>query len=297
MQKITTEALVLRAVDFGESDRVVHLLTPETGRIAAIAKGARRSVKRFPGTLDFFNQLEVQLERGRGGAQLARLEHARLLRAFHGLREHPARFALGCYVLELLDRLAPEGGRRGDLAALYRFALEAIAAIDTLTPDARLRVLVELRLLAAVGLRPELSRCVRCGRPLEAKRAEFWIAEGGPLCERCLQPHEQGIPIHLGTLRALEQSLSFPLVNSGRIALGETALREAQAVIGRFLRFHVGVEPRSESFLAERLEPGRAHPGHRSTAAREAASGPATAQPAQAARSEPKASGARKGPD
>jgi DNA repair protein RecO (recombination protein O) len=260
MQKIATEALVLRAVDLGESDRVVHLLTPETGRIAAIAKGARRSVKRFPGTLDFFNRLNVQIERKKGVAQLARLEHARLIRAFHGIRENAGRFALGCYLLELLDRLAPEGGRRGDLAALYRFALDALAAIDTLPPAPRLRALLELRLLAAVGLRPELATCVRCGRPIATPRAQFWIAEGGAICDACTAPHEQGIPIHLGTLRALEQSLAFPFASTGRIALGELALREAQTVIGRFLRFHVGVELRSEGFLRERLE-GRSDPG------------------------------------
>jgi DNA repair protein RecO (recombination protein O) len=254
MQKLTTEALVLRAVDLGESDRVVHLLTPETGRIAAIAKGARRSVKRFPGTLDFFNQLQVQLERKGGVAQLARLEQAKLIRAFHGLREDPGRFALGCYLLELLDRLAPEGGRRGDLAALYRFALEALGALDALAPEPRLRVLLELRLLAAVGLRPELARCVRCGRELATPRAQFWIAEGGALCEHCTQSPEQGIPVHLGTLRALEQSLAFPLASWGRIALRGAALREAQTVIGRFLRFHLGVELRSERFLDERLD-------------------------------------------
>ena len=253
MQKFATEALVLRAVDLGESDRVVHLLTPETGRIAAIAKGARRSVKRFPGTLDFFNQLNVSLERKRGVAQLARLEHAKLIRAFHGLRENAARFALGCYLLELLDRLAPEGGRRGDLAALYRFALDALAAIDTLPPPPRLRVLLELRLLAAVGLRPELASCVRCGRPLSTPRAQFWIAEGGAICERCTQPHEHGIPVHLGTLRALDQSLSFPLASAGRIGLSGPALGEAKSVIERFLRFHLGVELRSEAFLSSQM--------------------------------------------
>ncbi len=256
MQKLTTEALVLRTVDFGESDLVVHLLTPATGRIAAIAKGARRSTKRFPGTLDFFNHLNVQMERKRSVAQLARLEHARLLRAFHGLRENAGRFALGCYLLELLDRLAPEGGRPGDLAALFRFALDALGAIDTLPPEPRLRALLELRLLAAVGLRPELARCVRCGRAISTPRAQFWIAEGGAICAACTQPDEQGIPVHLGTLRALDQSLSFPLANTGRIALSDAALREAQTVIGRFLRFHVGVELRSEGFLEERLGRG-----------------------------------------
>ena len=61
MSKLLTEALLLRCVDFSESDRVVHLLTPDLGRLTAIAKGARRSVKRFPGTLDVFNHVRIQL--------------------------------------------------------------------------------------------------------------------------------------------------------------------------------------------------------------------------------------------
>ncbi|GAG51712.1 unnamed protein product, partial [marine sediment metagenome] len=62
MAAIHTEALILRSVDFGESDRIVHLLVPEAGRLTAIAKGARRSFKRFPGTLDLFNHLRVSAE-------------------------------------------------------------------------------------------------------------------------------------------------------------------------------------------------------------------------------------------
>ena len=64
MANRTTEALVLRAVAFGESDLIVHLLVPDAGRLTAIAKGARRSVRRFPGTLDLFNHLRVQLAPG-----------------------------------------------------------------------------------------------------------------------------------------------------------------------------------------------------------------------------------------
>ena len=125
MATLHTEALVLRAVDFGESDRIVHLLTPAAGRLPAIAKGARRSKRRFPGTLDLMNRLAVQIERRRPAA-LARLEGARLLHTYEAVRTDPVRFALGCYLLELLDRLAPEGGGARDLGRLFRFALDAL---------------------------------------------------------------------------------------------------------------------------------------------------------------------------
>jgi DNA repair protein RecO (recombination protein O) len=77
----TTEALVLRSVEFGESDLIVHLLMPDAGRLTAIAKGARRSLRRFPGTLDLFNHLRVQVAQRRS-AGLARLEQATLIEPF-----------------------------------------------------------------------------------------------------------------------------------------------------------------------------------------------------------------------
>ena len=251
MTTIHTQALVLRSNDFGESDRILHLLTPETGRLTVIAKGARRSVKRFGGNLDFFNHLRVQVEQPRP-TSMARLELARLERTFHGLREHPGRFALACYVLELLDRLAREGGAAAERERLFRFGLGALAWIDGEAPDARMRLLLELRTLDAVGLRPELARCVRCGAALGASDGPalpFRIADGGALCARCRTPEDAGLPIHLGTLRALESSLGFELDRLGRIALGGQGLSEAQALLRQFLRFHVGLELRSEAFL------------------------------------------------
>jgi DNA repair protein RecO (recombination protein O) len=255
-----TEALVLRAVDFGESDCIVHLLTPALGRLPAIAKGARRSRRRFPGTLDLMNRLAVQIERRKPSA-LAQLEGARLLRTFEGIRGDAGRFALACYLLELLDRLAPEGGSPADLGRLFRFALEALAWTDEGVPDTRMRMLLELRALAALGLRPELRGCVRCGRGIEprtageAARVRFVIAEGGPVCAVCAEaaPPAAALPVHLGTLRALDQAVRFPLDHTGRIALGTEALAEAAHLVTRFLGFHVGVELHSRRILEEQL--------------------------------------------
>jgi len=58
---------------------------------------------------------------------------------------------------------------------------------------------------------------------------------------------------HLGTLRALEQGLRFPLSEISRLGLDRRALAEAQQIVGRFQRYHVGLELRSERFLSEVL--------------------------------------------
>jgi DNA repair protein RecO (recombination protein O) len=264
---VPSEALVLRVIDFGESDRIVHLLVADAGRLTAIAKGARRSVRRFPGTLDLLHHLRVHVERRRPGA-MARLDQATLLRSFPRLRAEAARFALGCYLLEILDRLAPEGAVRGDAERLFAFALGALEHASSAPIDSRLRPLLELRALDALGLRPELGRCVRCGRQLPAAgpsgaRGEarsslgFHVAEGGPVCGHCAAGVEGLLPVQLGTLRALENALRLPLRHQGRLVLGARALAEARTLLARFQRFHLGVELRSERVL-EALLPAAA---------------------------------------
>jgi DNA repair protein RecO (recombination protein O) len=252
----TTEALVLRSVDFGESDRIVHLLVPDAGRLTVIAKGARRSVRRFPGTLDLFNHLRVQVERRRT-AGLARLEQATLIEAFTPLRRVPARFALGCYLLELLDRLSPEGGARADGRRLFAFALAALRTVATPRRiDPRLRTLLELRALDALGLRPELRDCVRCGSSsLEQGAGEvaFAVPDGGPVCSGCLRDAEPLLRVHRGTLRSLDQGLRFDLEHLDRLVMSRQALEESRRILDRFQRYHTGVELRSQKFLDQML--------------------------------------------
>jgi len=258
--RLVCDALLLRSVEYGETDLVVHLLSPDAGRVHAIAKGARRSVKRFPGTLDLFNLLRVQIERRAGRAGMARLEQASLRCAFVGLRELPERYALASYLVELLDRMAPEGGTAAECQPLFDFARAALAALELGRPDARVRVLLELRALDALGLRPELSRCVQCGRRLgPAPRVRFHVADGGPLCEVCVRERSGTLPVHLGTLRSLEQGLRLDPGKLDRLSLPPRALAEAARLISRFQRFHLGVELRSERFLDEILpRPGSA---------------------------------------
>ncbi len=250
MRPVTTDALLLRAVDFGESDRIVHVLVPHAGRLTGIAKGARRSKRRFGGNLDLFNRLRIQIAPRRRPGSMARLEAAILVEAFQGIRRRPRSFALGCYLLELVDRLSPENAAPREARAVFTCMLDALRVIDRTEPDARLRVLLELRALAALGLCPELRHCVRCGKEAAgAGTVGFDVADGGPVCPGCATPSRVPLPVAIGTLRSLEQGLRLRIDQLARLSLGPRALEEALRVVHRFQRFHVGFELRSEAFL------------------------------------------------
>ena len=60
-----TRAIVLAHLDLGEADRIITLLTPEDGKIRAIAKGVRRPRSRIGGSVEPFAELDLVLARGR----------------------------------------------------------------------------------------------------------------------------------------------------------------------------------------------------------------------------------------
>lgn len=244
-----TEALVLRFVDYGESDRIVHLLTPDCGRVAVIAKGARRSQKRFPGTLDIFNHLTVQLSR-RKHTGMQRLEGAKLLKLFPPIRRDLGCFGLACYIVEMLDRVAPEGGGSRDHEKLFRFALDALSTLVAGRADRSLRVLYELRTLACLGFKPELETCVRCGVDECGQSVPYFlVSEGGTLCGQCRRPQDAAIALSRGTVRLLSRSLRMPVGSLGRLSMGGKMLDEADRAIRSFQRFYLGIELRSQRFV------------------------------------------------
>lgn len=245
MPEYRTRALVLRTFDQGESDRLVHLYTEDLGRVSAIAKGARRSKRRFPGTLEILTGLEVRIV-DPPRSSLMRIEGAKLAEPFEGLVNDLGRYAIACQLLELLDRFT---GEREASASLFHFAHGVLGVLASETPDRLLALLVVLKTLARLGYRPWLSACAVCGAELRAPGppAGFEPRHGGAVCADCREPGDPGVAP--GILLALDAGLRRPLKERGGLGLEGARLRRAQALLDRFFRFHMGSELRTDEFL------------------------------------------------
>jgi DNA repair protein RecO (recombination protein O) len=181
----TTEALVLRRVEFGEADLIVTLLTQKLGRVSALARGARRSRRRFAGALEPFFTLTVVLEERRS-AELMTLREASLLRPRTGLLGDLAALSAAGRVLGWVRRAAPVHTPEPEAWAIVEALLDRLAVpVSTPDPDSELGG-AGLRLLAAFGWALELERCVRCGKPCPSGRpASVDPSKGGLVCRDC----------------------------------------------------------------------------------------------------------------
>lgn len=178
---ITTQAVVVRLVDFGESDRIVGLFTRAAGLVSAIAKGARRSRKRFAGALQTGHLLEVDLVQGRSG--MGRLEAARLIEPHLGLSTDLGRIEEASVALRAIRDHVPSALADEEIFDALTTYLHDLAGG---TADLSRSLAFRLCLFDRLGVAPELDRCVVCGRLAPANRpACFDPARGGLVCRAC----------------------------------------------------------------------------------------------------------------
>jgi len=184
MSLVSTEAIVLHSFDYLESSRVLRLATREAGVRSAIAKGARRSSRRFGGGLDLFSRGVAHLYT-KPGRDLDTLAGFDDLRASIHLASDLGRFTGASAIAELTLRFSREASVD---AALYDAVAGALEEIASAPPDqTRAAVLGGAwRIVAELGFAPTLDDCADCHASLPSGDVVmFSHPAGGALCARC----------------------------------------------------------------------------------------------------------------
>jgi DNA repair protein RecO (recombination protein O) len=229
-----TEAIVLRSIRYGEADRVLHLYTPDRGRVGAVAKGVRRVGSRLGGRLEPLSRVRLVLHQGRG--ELCTVSQADTVHPYAALRERRGsleRATQACEaVLRLLD--SAESNRPA-----YNLLCNQLGLLDESAAAAgRAQALTfRLKLLLAAGFAPELAACAACGE-VEHLGA-FSPSAGGIVCDGC----EAGsFPLGEEAHRFLVTALARPLAEAPHAS--DPALAQADRAIAETVEFHAHVRLR-----------------------------------------------------
>jgi DNA repair protein RecO (recombination protein O) len=241
-----SEAIILRARAYGESDKIVTFLTEDAGKLTGIAKGAKNSRRRFANCLDPFTRVRAHF-RSRPGASLVFLESCDLLEPV-GVLVDPAKFAYGSYLVELIDQLTAEAH---PVCELYNLLVEALDELRRGAATAALLRAFELRLLYHAGYEPQLQHCGRCHRPLGSQASAFFDPLlGGIVCARCREREELLVPIDRRTLAALQKLRGVRLDELRGHRLAGGVATEAAQLMGRLLALHLPRPLRSTKLIA-----------------------------------------------
>lgn len=230
------EGIVIRALDYGESHKIVSALSRDHGKISFIAKGARKTESRFGAALELLSLSEFIYYDREG---LKTLSQADLIDPFSKIKRDYDRLSTALRCARWVNRLLEEDHEEERVFALFCRLLEALGddGVDESTL-ALYELAFKLKSLMGLGWTPTFDVCASCGRT--PRRAWFSMEKGGVLCERChTGDRSDETPLTQGTARGLQMALKLPLHRLKRLKLASDAIALGEQLMDGFIAHHL----------------------------------------------------------
>jgi DNA repair protein RecO (recombination protein O) len=223
----TDQGIVLRGYPFGESDRIVVLLSPNHGKLRTVAKGVRKTKSRFGGRLEPMTHVDVVLYEGRN---LDTITQVSVINGFPNVRNDLDRVLAAGTMIEVVDAVVQEDEPSHRMFLLLE---RGLTVLDHDQPHLDLVTAFLIKAAEIVGVEPAFASCSGCGTTEGLSRFNF--AAGGSVCEQCRTPGSYalraGVVEYLARVAASDMSqLPDPDPSMSGEALGITK---------RFMEYHL----------------------------------------------------------
>lgn len=249
VSNISTPAILLRRVSYGDYDLIITLLTLSEGKLTVMAKSAKKSIKRFGGALELFSILEVVCSRG-AKSRMPILQEAVLTHPFSTIRSDIIKTAFASYWSEIVYKWMMEGKKEERIFHLLQSVLEELNAGGL--SDPLLSLFFQSRFLTLSGLRPNMDHCMGCGKDIETVKTPYLdidLHRGGLYCRQCGDPSQGKPTLSKGTIKLLSWIDREGLDHVRRIRCSSQSLLEGERFLETVIPYHLGKMPKSLVFL------------------------------------------------
>ncbi len=226
---------------------IIDFFSYQGGRLRGIAKGAKKSKKRFVHCLEPLNRVRLNIFE-KQNISLARIDQGELIDPFPRIRKDFRKWGQASFFCEMIRELFAVGDQNPLVFELIR---ESLQALDQEKGDPDIFIIFQVRLLKLAGYALYLNTCLNCGKKAEEMgEAFFSLTRGGILCPLCLRG-DKGIRLSSGAIQSIRQSVSMPLPQVFRIRFSMETRREVEDLLGSFSRHIMGKELGSARYLKQ----------------------------------------------
>jgi DNA repair protein RecO (recombination protein O) len=236
------EAIVLRTSPIGDQDKLCAFLTRDKGVLRGVAKGARKFGNRFGSSLEPMTHVQVfYYEKER--RDLVTISACDLLDSFFDVQKNLRAALTTSYFAELVEEFVPVRARED---VVFRLLLAVLQALDGNGDPDFLTRYFEAWLLHVHGVLPDVKRCKKCRKPIEA---DGWLAprRDGVYCGDCAPVRKEEIRRELALFLAWVRK--YPPPRESVPGFGPSELKGISAALQAMIVFHLEREPRSLRFI------------------------------------------------
>lgn len=185
-----TEAIVLRAVNYRDTSKIVTFYTKRYGKMSAIAKGARNPKSKFGSLFQPLNYLQIVFYR-RENRQLQYVSSSDFVKYFKSLTTNVEKLSVAISLIEIVNRVMHD---EEENERLFGLLVDSLDELNNLSVEAKetspLNVFIHfgLHLAMNLGFAPNFGNCLICSKSINVekkRKISYVIEKGGPLCEEC----------------------------------------------------------------------------------------------------------------
>ncbi len=226
--------------DHGESDRLVTFHAAECGRLRGIAKGARRSRKRFANVFEPCSLVRLEC---RQKNSYTWIEACNLVEPYLPMRADIEKWACAALFSEIVLGMVPEGEPHPAPFFLHKQTLDRLER----DKDPRhVLLLALLRFQLLMGYMPALDQCEICRRALKTDRNWFWQPARGKLVCTDHFCHDSGyVGLDTGTLALIHYMRTIPMEKTWRLRMRQDMKAPLLTGLLHWFRHHTGKEIKS----------------------------------------------------
>jgi len=181
MKSRNVDALILKSINFKDSDKIYTIITKELGKISAKARGIRKIGSKRLSSLDTLNYVKIGIV---GENDLRTITEAKLIHSFSNIKKDLDKLNTAYYFIEIINKSIQESE---DVSAIFELLIKCLKRLDEIKyNDSRIENYFELKLLEHLGYSVELERCIECQEVINPSfNYSFNYESGGLECGKC----------------------------------------------------------------------------------------------------------------
>ncbi len=232
MMMVNTDGIVLKSTKFEEADSIVILFTRKLGKISALGKGARRAKSILLSGTQVFSYSNFSLSRS---GSIYKINQCEVKSNFYDLSQNIKTLSYASYITQLVEGSIFENQTNNRLFDLLLKTLYLYAK-NNLEHEYITRVF-ELKFLDYIGYKPEVLRCVNCGK--NKLNYKFSVIEGGILCKDCATIDINTLKIDPSTIKLMEYILKNDIIICSKAKVSNYIVMELKKILRQYIKNYV----------------------------------------------------------
>ncbi len=257
MKHQATESIIIKQMDFKESDQIITFLTKDQGKKSGILRGVKKIKSQHTGVSEPFTYGQIYYVE-KVHAELVQIRKFDPLDSFYPIRQVYDKILHATYLTELIH-LCMVDPQESHL--YFNLLLTSLQTLQHTNSCVQVKIQFEKDLLQILGILPNLEQCIQCQQPLwqiasqglpklirfDSHQLDY--REGGVRCPDCMLPRPTTVPLSPGTLSYLRYLEKQPQTTNNKVHPTQQNIKELNGLFFNYFRYHLGKTPKSHALL------------------------------------------------